>query len=127
MGVRPDMIKVAFAADLDRAKNVSATAAAETDRRTNASVKTAMAALKRGAKIVMSPTRFFIDESATQVRPLHLPRVAIYKPFVASMDEGWTRYVLEQFEVPFTSIENKDVRAGNLRGRFDTIILADQE
>ena len=43
------------------------------------------------------------------------------------MDEGWTRYVLEQFDVPYTTIENKDVRGGNLRSRFDTIILADQE
>jgi len=43
------------------------------------------------------------------------------------MDEGWTRYVLEEFDVPFTSIENKDVRTGNLRSRFDAIILPDQE
>jgi hypothetical protein len=127
MGVRADMIKDTFTVELEPAKNVLSTATAETDRRTNASVKTAMAALKRGAKVAMSPTRIFVDETGAQSRPLHLPRVGIYKPFVASMDEGWTRYVLEQFDVPYTSIENKDVRAGNLRSRFDTIILADQE
>jgi hypothetical protein len=43
------------------------------------------------------------------------------------MDEGWTRYVLEQFDVPFTSIENKDVRAGNLESRFDAIVLPNQD
>ena len=127
MGVRADLIKDTFTVDLEPAKNVLSMAASETDRRTNASVKTAMAALKRGAKVAMSTTRMFVDETGPQSRPLHLPRVGVYKPFVASMDEGWTRYVLEQFDVPYTTIENKDVRAGNLRSRFDTIILADQE
>ena len=127
MGVRADVIKDTFTVDLEPAKNVLSMAASETDRRTNASVKTAMAALKRGAKVAMSTTRMFVDETGPQSRPLRLPRVGVYKPFVASMDEGWTRYVLEQFDVPYTTIENKDVRAGNLRSRFDTIILADQE
>ena len=37
------------------------------------------------------------------------------------------RYVLEEFHVPFTSIENKDVRAADLRSRFDTIVLPSQD
>jgi hypothetical protein len=59
-------------------------------------------------------------------RPLHLPKVGVYKSYLASMDEGWVRYVLEQFAVPYTSIENKDVRAGNLKSRFDAIVLPNQ-
>jgi hypothetical protein len=42
------------------------------------------------------------------------------------MDEGWTRWLLEQFELPYTSLENRDVRAGSLRGRYDVIVLPDQ-
>jgi hypothetical protein len=38
-------------------------------------------------------------------------------------DEGWTRWLLEQSELPFSSISNADVRAGNLRMKFDAIIL----
>jgi hypothetical protein len=125
MGVRADAIKEPFTVDLETASPVAR--AEETDRRTNLAVKTAMAALKRGAKVGLSSTRVFVDEGNAQARPLRLPRVGLYKPFVASMDEGWTRYVLEQFDVPYTSIDNKDVRAGNLRGRFDTIILPDQD
>src|SRR5207244_7647052 len=59
-------------------------------------------------------------------RPLHLPKVGVYKSYLASMDEGWVRYVLEQFDVPYTSLENKDVRAGNLKSRFDAIVLPNQ-
>src|SRR5262245_36554347 len=41
------------------------------------------------------------------------------------MDEGWTRWVLEQFEFPYTSLFDRDVRAGVLRARFDVILLPD--
>jgi hypothetical protein len=41
------------------------------------------------------------------------------------MDEGWTRWVLEQFEFSYASVFDRDVRAGNLRARFDVILLPD--
>ncbi|MEQ1731230.1 MAG: hypothetical protein ABL982_22910, partial [Vicinamibacterales bacterium] len=40
--------------------------------------------------------------------------------------EGWTRWVLEQYEFSYTTVHNADIRAGGLRRRFDAIILADQ-
>jgi hypothetical protein len=52
-------------------------------------------------------------------------RIGLYRPWVASMDEGWTRWVLEQHKFPFTSVYNADVRAGRLRDRYDAIILPD--
>jgi hypothetical protein len=51
------------------------------------------------------------------------PRTALYQPWTASMDEGWTRLVLEQFEVPYTSIHNAEIRAGNLRRHYDCIVI----
>ncbi len=52
-------------------------------------------------------------------------RVGLYKPWAASMDEGWTRWVLEQYEFNMKSLENKDVKAGNLNASFDAIVLPD--
>ncbi len=58
----------------------------------------------------------------------HAPRVAMYQPWTGgNMDEGWTRWVLEQYEFNLTSIHNDDIRAGKLRQRFDAIIVADQD
>jgi zinc carboxypeptidase len=58
----------------------------------------------------------------------HAPRIAMYQPWTGgNMDEGWTRWVLEQYEFNLTSIHNADVRAGKLRQKFDAIILADQD
>ena len=42
------------------------------------------------------------------------------------MDEGWTRWVLERYEFPYTTLHNKDIQAGKLRQRLDAIILPDQ-
>ena len=52
-------------------------------------------------------------------------RVAIYKSYVAAIDEGWTRFVLEQYGFNAKNIENKEVKAGNLNAAWDVIILPD--
>lgn len=52
------------------------------------------------------------------------PRIALYKPWTASMDEGWTQWVLEQFEFPFVTVTNADILAGDLNDRFDVVLIA---
>jgi len=53
------------------------------------------------------------------------PRVGLYKPWVASMDEGWTRLLLERFAFDFRNLDNAAVQAGNLRDSVDAIVLPD--
>ena len=55
------------------------------------------------------------------------PRVGLYQPWTASMDEGWTRWVLEQFEFAPVTLHNADIKAGGMHDRFDVIVLADQQ
>ncbi len=59
----------------------------------------------------------------SNLQPIGRARVALYKPFTASIDEGWTRLVLEQYEFKYSSLLDPQVRAGNLRAQFDAIIL----
>ncbi len=70
---------------------------------------------------------FIREESpiSKDARTLRAPRIGLYKSYVPSMDEGWTRYVLDQFEFPYTSIFDKDIREGKLNERFDVILIAD--
>jgi len=56
---------------------------------------------------------------------LRAPRVGLYKPWAASMDEGWTRFVLEQYGFEPKALDNKAVRAGGLNAAFDAIVLPD--
>jgi hypothetical protein len=59
--------------------------------------------------------------------PLKRPvRLALYKGWVDSMDEGWTRYVFDTFNIAYDSLRDADVRRGNLRGKYDVIVLPSQ-
>ncbi|NIO49375.1 MAG: hypothetical protein GTN73_08090 [Candidatus Aminicenantes bacterium] len=52
-------------------------------------------------------------------------RLGLYKSWDASMDEGWTRWVLEQYEFAYKSIHNKEIKKGDLNENFDVIIFPD--
>lgn len=53
-------------------------------------------------------------------------RVGIYKGSMSNMDEGWTRFVFDTFNVPFSSVRDVDVRQGSLNAKFDAVILPSQ-
>lgn len=53
-------------------------------------------------------------------------RLAVYRGWLDSMDEGWTRYIFDAFNVPFESLRDAEVRRGNLRAKHDVIILPSQ-
>jgi hypothetical protein len=57
---------------------------------------------------------------------LNAPRVAIYQSYDPSMDEGWTRWVLDHYQWDYTRLHNEDIKTGKLRTKFDAIILPDQ-
>ena len=53
------------------------------------------------------------------------PRLGLYKPWTANMDEGWTRWVLDTHEFTYNSLTNAEIQAGHLVDRYDAIILPD--
>jgi hypothetical protein len=51
------------------------------------------------------------------------PRIALWDQYGGSMESGWTRWILEQFEFPFTRVFPPDLDAGNLNAKYDVLIL----
>ena len=51
-------------------------------------------------------------------------RIAVYKPWTASMDEGWTEWLLDRYGFRYSTVSNADVQAGELGARFDVILMA---
>ena len=52
-------------------------------------------------------------------------KVGIYKSWQANMDEGWTRWMLEQFEFDLDTLHNKDIQNGDL-SKYSAIIFPSQ-
>jgi hypothetical protein len=50
-------------------------------------------------------------------------RIGLYRSFTSNMDEGWTRFVFDTFNVSYKSVLDTDVQTENLSEKFDVIIL----
>ncbi len=55
--------------------------------------------------------------------PLVRRRIALYRPWRPSMDQGWSRWLLDAYDFQYDRITNSDIHAGELRERFDVILL----
>ena len=42
-----------------------------------------------------------------------------------NIDEGWTRWLFEDFKFPTTPLMDKDIKAGNLIDKYDVIVIPD--
>jgi hypothetical protein len=60
-------------------------------------------------------------------RPTHAVRrlrVGMYQRYYGgNMDEGWTRWLLEQWGFPYSSLMDAEIKAGKLESKYDVIIL----
>ena len=53
-------------------------------------------------------------------------RIGMYQRYRGgNMDEGWTRWLLEQFGFPYTSLMDAEIKKGGLNEKYDVIILPD--
>jgi hypothetical protein len=64
------------------------------------------------------------ERTAVSGTALKKPRIGLYQAWSGSMDEGWTRWMMEQYSFEFISLHPEDFH-GILRDKVDVIILAD--
>jgi hypothetical protein len=50
-------------------------------------------------------------------------RIALYDQYGGSMPSGWTRLTFENFEIPYQTVYPPDLDAGNLKSKFDVLIM----
>jgi hypothetical protein len=53
------------------------------------------------------------------------PHVGLYRSWVPVIDEGWTRWILENYGFALVTLRNGDIQAGHLRQHFDAIVIPD--
>lgn len=72
-----------------------------------------------------------LDVYAATERPrgehfqLRRPRIALWDRYGGSMPSGWTRWIFEQFDFEYDVVFPKELDAGNLRDKYDVIVLVD--
>jgi hypothetical protein len=81
----------------------------------------AVPALARSASLTLKA----LAKAPAEGTPLKKPRLGLYRSWQPVIDEGWTRWVLEDFGFAPVTLRNGDVRAGHLKERLDVILLAD--
>ncbi|GAB3988874.1 M14 family metallopeptidase [Spirosoma daeguense] len=59
-------------------------------------------------------------------KPVKLPKIGLYKSWVANMDEGWTRWLMEQYSFPVDTLHDADIAKKDLSA-YSAIIIPDQE
>jgi hypothetical protein len=57
---------------------------------------------------------------------MRLPRIAVLHTWTRTQDDGWVRYTLDQFGVPYTYLADTRLRGRRLRDEFDVVIFPTQ-
>jgi hypothetical protein len=76
----------------------------------------------------LQTVRFKRGPLVFQARNFSPVRIGLYKSHVPSMDEGWTRWLLQQdLETKdFSSLSDRDVRSASRLEQLDAIVIPDQ-
>ena len=68
--------------------------------------------------------RFDSAAGELQTIPVRALRIGMYQRYYGgNMDEGWTRYLLEQYRFRYKTLMDKDIKRGKLANKYDVIIL----
>jgi hypothetical protein len=57
--------------------------------------------------------------------PLKRPRIGLWDQYGGSIDAGWTRWILEQFEFTFDRVFAPTLDAGNLNAKYDALVFVE--
>ena len=65
------------------------------------------------------------DRPGAGARKLRSPRVGLWDQYGGSMDSGWARWILEQYQFPFEKVFAPTLDAGNLNAKYDVIVFVE--
>jgi hypothetical protein len=76
----------------------------------------------KGTGIRLTRVKF---KETRHIKPIKKPNIGIYQSYRSSMDEGWTRWVLDNFEFEYKILHNPDFKEKKL-SLYHVIIFPDQ-
>lgn len=76
-------------------------------------------------KINVSPV-FLNEKPVVATNPMKTPRVGIVETWQHDMDGGWTRYMFDEYHIPYTVLRPENMQTINLQRDFDVLIFTDK-
>jgi hypothetical protein len=67
---------------------------------------------------------YLMDKPEVQTSKLTVPRIGLVETWFHDMDGGWTRFLFDQYHIPYTVLRPADLQTANLKG-YDIIIFSD--
>ncbi len=58
-----------------------------------------------------------------KLNEINMPRIGLTESWFHDMDAGWTRYVLDEYHIPFTILRPADFETTDLKDNFDIVIF----
>lgn len=80
-----------------------------------------LAEVAKKSGVDFAPLKSDVGAGAHHVKRL---RIGMYERYYGgNMDQGWTSFLLETFGFPFALLKDAEIKAGDLEGKYDVIIL----
>jgi len=76
--------------------------------------------------LTISP-EWFPENPDTTATPVKMPRIALVESWFQDNDAGWTRYLFDQYNIPFTVIRPADLAKKTFELNFDVVIFPDED
>ncbi len=68
-------------------------------------------------------TAYTTTAPTVKTHPLTTPRIGYVHSWQRTQDEGWVRAALDHYGIPYTYFADQKLREGNLRDKYDVILL----
>ncbi|WP_168694313.1 M14 family zinc carboxypeptidase [Sphingomonas flavalba] len=65
-----------------------------------------------------------VATAPTDLLPLKMPRIALYDTYGGLMPAGWNRWLLDKFEIPYTTVYAPEINRGDLSAKYDVILFS---
>jgi len=79
--------------------------------------------LEKAAKELGVPVYALANKPTGDALKLQPIRIGLYDSYGGSMPSGWTRWLFEQYEMPFQLVYPPTLDAGDLRSKFDVLVF----
>jgi hypothetical protein len=70
---------------------------------------------------------WFAENPDSTSSPVLVPRIGLVESWFSDMDAGWTRYIFDQYNIPFTVIRPGDLAKKTFELNFDVVIFPDED